>query len=1146
MTNLPVFPLHSPQSNKQTLIWAGLTGCADALALANAIQQENRLFVIVTPDNQTALQLIHELAFFLHNKHPILHFPDWEALPYDVFSPLPEITSERLKTLALLPDVKQGALVVSVNTLMHKLAPREHVLANSFAIKVGDVFNLDLNRLKLESVGYHCVSQVYAHAEFAIRGAIIDIFPMGSNVPFRLELWDDEVDSIRTFNPETQLSLEKIDQIQLFPAQEFPFTDDSIKHFRQAFRDQFPNASAKNTLYVDVSKGISPNGIEYYLPLFVEQTATLFDYLPQTTVLVLSESCDELALAFYSEAEERYEQRKYDIERPLLKPEALFLSAAQLAQTSKQFARIILGGQALPDFASGGCIPPDLTINAKLAEPAAALQQFIKDFQGKILFVAESAGRREALADKLRSYKITAKQVDNWQAFLNSAVSPCLLVAPIDHGLLLDNPAIAIITENQLSGEKVEQRRRRRKSAVRELENIISNLNELGIGSPVVHQEHGVGRYLGLQTLTVGGIASEFLMLEYANHDKLYVPVSSLQVISRYTGMNPEDAPLHKLGNDAWQKIKNKAIARIYDVAAELLEIHAKRAIKQGHAFSIDDDEYQAFADAFPFEETPDQQAAIEDILKDMASPQPMDRVICGDVGFGKTEVSMRAAFIAVQAGKQVAMLVPTTLLAQQHYQNYQDRFADWPVRVEVLSRFVSPKQQKHLAEQLALGQIDIIIGTHALLSKELKYKALGLVIIDEEHRFGVRQKEHFKKLRHELDMLTLTATPIPRTLNMAMAGLRDISIIASPPPNRHVIKTFITEWVDAQIKEACLREIKRGGQVFFLHNDVKSMDKMARELGALIPEARIESAHGQMPERELERIMRDFYHQRFNLLLCSTIIESGIDIPSANTIIINRADKLGLAQLHQLRGRVGRSHHRAYAYFIVPPKSLLSKDAQKRLEAVEASGELGAGFMLSSHDMEIRGAGELLGDEQSGQIQEIGFSLYSELLERAVNALKSGKQPELDAPMDKGVEVELQAAALIPEDYLADIHVRLVLYKRISNTETAADLHELQIEMIDRFGLLPEPVKTLFSITALKQQAEQLGIKKIEANAGGGRIIFTPQPNINAEQLINLIQTQAQTYKFDGADKLRFTQNFTSVEQKVAFIGGLLKILSV
>jgi transcription-repair coupling factor (superfamily II helicase) len=1111
---------------------------ATSFALAKAIEQQKRLFVIVTPDNHTATQLIQELAFFLQEKYPVLHFPDWETLPYDVFSPLPEITSERLKTLVLLPEVKHGALVVSVNTLMHKLAPREHVLARSFAIKVGDKFDIDLQRLKLESVGYQCVSQVYSHAEFAIRGAIIDIFPMGSQMPFRLELWDDEVDSIRTFDAESQLSLEKIDQIQLFPAHEFPFTDESIKYFRQAFRDYFPNTTSKNTLYADISKGITPNGIEYYLPLFVEQTATLFDYIPSSSLLVLPEAFSDYSQTFYNEAEQRYEQRKYDIERPLLKPELLFLSAAELTTTTDSFARIIFGDLALPDAASGACTP-DLTINPKLPDPASVLRQFIKTFQGKILFVAESAGRREALADKLRSHQITAKTVANWHNFLKETASPCLVVAPIEHGLLQDN--LVIITEAQLTGEKIEQRRRRKKSAARELENIINNLNELSIGSPVVHQEHGVGRYLGLQTLTVGGITSEFLMLEYANNDKLYVPVSMLQVISRYTGMNPEDAPLHKLGGDAWQKIKNKAIARIHDVAAELLEIHAKRAIKQGHSFVIDAEDYQAFADAFPFQETPDQQSAIEAILHDMASPQPMDRVICGDVGFGKTEVAMRAAFIAAMAGKQVAVLVPTTLLAQQHYQNFQDRFADWAVKVEVLSRFVSPKQQKQLTEQLEQGTIDIIIGTHALLSKELKYKALGLVIIDEEHRFGVRQKEHFKKLRHELDMLTLTATPIPRTLNMAMAGLRDISIIASPPPNRHTIKTFICEWVDAQIQEACLREIKRGGQVYFLHNDVKSMDKMARELGALIPEARIQAAHGQMPERELENIMRDFYHQRFNLLLCSTIIESGIDIPSANTIIINRADKLGLAQLHQLRGRVGRSHHRAYAYLIVPPKSLMSKDAQKRLEAVETSGELGAGFMLSSHDMEIRGAGELLGDEQSGQIQEIGFTLYSDLLERAVNALKSGKQPELNAPMNKGVEVELQAAALIPEDYLPDVHLRLVLYKRIANTETAADLRELQIEMIDRFGLLPEPVKTLFSVTELKQQAEQLGIKKIEANATGGRLIFTAEPNINTEQLINLIQTQAAVYRLDGMDKLRFTKNFSEVEQKVAFIAALL-----
>ncbi|MFZ2169320.1 MAG: transcription-repair coupling factor, partial [Methylococcaceae bacterium] len=899
MANTLIFSPTVPQAKDQAVIWTGLTGCGDSLALASAIKNENRLFVIVTPDNQTALRLEHELAFFLHGEHPILQFPDWETLPYDVFSPLPEIISERLKTLALLPQVKRGALVVPVTTLMHRLAPREHVLANSFAIKIGDDFNLELNRLKLESVGYQCVSQVYQHAEFAVRGAIVDLFPMGSKVPFRIELFDEEIESIRTFDPETQRSLEKIDQIQLYPAREFPFTDEAIKHFRQAFRNCFPDTSPKNNLYVDVSKGIAPSGIEYYLPLFVERTATLFDYLPPTAVLVAPDTFNATAQAFYAEAGERFEQRKYDIERPILKPEHLFLSADELTQKTTAFAHITLANKATVESIAFACRPlPHVALDAKLNEPAQALQQFIRSFAGKILFVAESAGRREGLIDKLRSYKITVKAVESWQAFLKSEVSPCILVAPMEYGLWLDNPALAIITESLLSGEKVLQRRRRRQSAARELENIVNNLNELTIGSPVVHQEHGVGRYLGLQTLQVGGTPAEFLTLEYAQNDKLYVPVSSLHLIGRYTGVSPENAPLHKLGGDQWSKLKQKAIARIRDVAAELLEIHAKRAVKQGHAFVIEEADYQAFADAFPFEETPDQQTAIETILEDMASPHPMDRVICGDVGFGKTEVSMRAAFIAVQNGKQVAVLVPTTLLAQQHYQNFQDRFADWPIRVEVMSRFVTPKLQKEISGQLAQGKVDIVIGTHTLLSKEFKFKALGLVVIDEEHRFGVRQKEHFKKLRSELDFLTLTATPIPRTLNMAMSGLRDISIIASPPPNRHAIKTFISEWVDAQIREACLREIKRGGQVFFLHNEVKSMDKMARELAALIPEARIEIAHGQMPERELERIMLDFYHQRFNLLLCSTIIESGIDIPSANTIIIDRADKLGLAQL--------------------------------------------------------------------------------------------------------------------------------------------------------------------------------------------------------------------------------------------------------
>ena len=1151
-SNNVFFPV-VPQKNDPVQHWTGLVGCADALAIASAIQNTERLFVIVTEDSQSALRLEHELAFFLPSEYPILHFPDWETLPYDVYSPLPEIISDRLKALAVLPQVKRGALVVSVATLLHRLAPREHVLANSFVLATGDQFNLELNRIKLESVGYECVSQVYQHAEFAVRGSIIDLFPMGSKVPFRIELFDDEIESIRTFDPETQRTLEKIDQIQLYPAREYPFTDADIKHFRQAFRAQFPQTSLKNRLYVDVSNAIAPGGIEYYLPLFVEKTATLFDYLPDTTVFVLPEHFTSIAEAFNNDTQERYEQRKYDTERPLLAPEQLFLSPAELQKKSLKFARVVIDHDvAATELAtiakkrpSSASTLPDLSINAKLKHPAQGLQDFIAQHSGKILFVAETAGRREGLIEKLNQHHIHVKSVSDWQAFLNTDAASCIVVAPMDHGLMLHDPALTIITETQLTGEKVQQRRRRRKAGVRELENMVNNLNELTVGSPVVHQEHGVGRYMGLQILQFGGIEAEFLALEYANNDKLYVPVASLHLIGRYTGMSPENAPLHKLGGDQWSKTKKKAIERIHDVAAELLEIHAKRAAKTGYAFQFDQTEYLSFAEAFPFEETPDQQTAIDTILEDMQRAQPMDRVICGDVGFGKTEVSMRAAFIAVQSGKQVAVLVPTTLLAQQHYQNFRDRFADWPVRIEVMSRFVTPKQQKAINDDLAQGKVDIVIGTHALLSKEIQYKTLGLVVIDEEHRFGVRQKEHFKKIRHELDMLTLTATPIPRTLNMAMAGLRDISIIASPPPNRHAIKTFVSEWVDAQIQEACQREIKRGGQVFFLHNDVKTMPKMALELAKLLPDARIESAHGQMPERELEQIMLDFYHQRFNVLLSTTIIESGIDIPSANTIIINRADKLGLAQLHQLRGRVGRSHHRAYAYLIVPPKKLMSKDAIKRLDALEASGDLGAGFMLSSHDMEIRGAGELLGDDQSGQIQEIGFTLYTELLQRAVNALKSGKQPALDAPMESQAEVDLQAAALIPEDYLPDIHARLVLYKRIANTDNTDELRELQVEMIDRFGLFPEPVKTLFAVTELKQKAIKLGIKKIDANATGGRLIFSSEPLINTMALITLIQTEAQCYKFDGSDKLKFIKPFTTTQEKIAFIAALLNTLS-
>lgn len=1141
-----------PTEIAPSMIWQNLNGCGDSLALAQAAKQDKRLYLIVTEDTHSALRLEHEIEFFLDGSTSVLHFPDWETLPYDVFSPLPEIVSERLKTFAQLARIEHGILITPVATLMQRLAPRSHILANTFALKVGSRLNLEETRQRLESVGYECVSQVLQHGEFAVRGSIIDLFPMGSTVPFRIELFDDEVESIRTFDTETQRSLEKVGEISLFPAREFPFDEEAIKRFRRAFRTHFPDTSINNPLFQDVSKSIAPGGIEYYLPLFVDETETLFDYLPKKTTIVLHHATDAAAEAFFQEAAKRHAHRSGHIDRPPLSPELLYLTPGDLSERLSAHPRIYVtssSARAAEKFESidFGCRPlPGLAIDPKLKQPAAVLASFLAENEGKVLFVAETAGHREALLDTLAKHSIRPQVVESWQGFLAAENSPCLVVAPMDHGLWLADPPLAIITETQLSGEKVQQRRRRRSGTERNLEQIFRNLEELDVGSPVVHQDHGVGRYLGLAKLTVGGIETEFLALEYANNDKLYVPVSSLHLISRYSGAGPETAPLHKLGGEQWHKARRKALERVRDIAAELLNIYAKRAARQGHSYKTVSEEYGAFAAGFPFEETPDQETAIVDVIKDMASTRPMDRVICGDVGFGKTEVAMRAAFIAAQNGKQVAVLVPTTLLAQQHFQNFRDRFADWPIRIEVVSRFVSKKQQEQLLEDLSKGAVDVLIGTHKILQKDVRFKNLGLVIVDEEHRFGVAQKEHFKKLRSELDFLTLTATPIPRTLNMAMSGLRDISIIATPPPNRHAIKTFVSEWDDALIQEAILREIKRGGQVYFLHNKIETMEKTARDLEKLVPAARIRIAHGQMAERELERIMLDFYHQRFNVLLCTTIIESGIDVPTANTIIIHRADLLGLAQLHQIRGRVGRSHHRAYAYLVVPPKSVMTADAVKRLEAIEATGELGAGFMLSSHDLEIRGAGELLGGEQSGQIQEIGLSLYTELLERAVAALKSGKSLSLDIlPHEAGPEIDLQCPALIPDTYLPDVHTRLVLYKRIANAKSEEDLRKLQVEMIDRFGLLPPPTKNLFAITELKLKAEALGVHKIEAGSGGGRLIFNANPAIDPAKVIRLIQAQPQTYKLDGPDKLKFFARFDTPESKVAFIDSLLQQLA-
>ncbi len=1147
----PLQPILPKQPGEQ-IAWLNLSGCADSLALASALEQGQSFLVVVTADTQTALRLQHEIEFFVGKKVPVQFFPDWETLPYDVFSPLPEIISQRLEILAQLPQVTQGILILTVSTLMQRLTPRAHILGQSLSIHPGNNLNIDTFREQLEQVGYQNVSQVIQHADFAVRGSIIDIFPIGSKVPYRIELFDDEVESIRTFDTDTQRSIEKVDEIEVFPTHEFPFDDKSIKSFRQAYRSAFPEQGQNSLIYQEVSKGNTPGGLEYYIPLFVDHCETLFDYFPADTTLVISNHLADATTRFWQEVNTRYEQRGFDLDRPPLPPTMLFVEPQQVSSQIDAFKRIEIHAVDSTNTATTSqvidydCQPlPDLSLDNESDQPAQNLSTFLNQPLDKTLFVAETAGHREALHELLGRHEIHPETITAWQQFMDGKFSLAITIAPMDHGLWSQNPALAIITETQLSGRKAAQRRRRRKDTGQALHNLIHNLNELEIGSPVVHQDQGIGRYQGLQKLTVGDIETEFLMLVYAKGDKLYVPVSSLQLISRYTGTDPDLAPLHKLGGEQWSKARAKAIKRVRDVAAELLDIHARRAARKGLGFKIDQAEYLKFSAAFPFEETPDQETAIIQVLEDMATEKPMDRIICGDVGFGKTEVAMRAAFIASNNARQVLILAPTTLLAHQHVQNFQDRFADWPMQIDVLSRFITKKQQTDTIARLAQGKIDIIIGTHRLLSADIAFKDLGLVIIDEEHRFGVRQKESLKKLRSNVDFLTLTATPIPRTLNMAMSGLRDISIIASPPPNRHKIQTFINEWNDQIIQEACLREIRRGGQIYFVHNNIKTMERTASDLQKLVPEASIRIAHGQMTEHELEPIMLDFYHQRFNLLICTTIIESGIDVPSANTMIINRADKFGLAQLHQLRGRVGRSHHRAYAYLVIPPKKLITKDAIKRLDAIEASGELGAGFMLSSHDMEIRGAGELLGDEQSGQIHEIGFSLYSELLERAVSALRSGKDINLESPLESGPEVDLHCSALIPDDYLGDVQARLVLYKRISNADSEDELRELQIEMIDRFGLLPESTKILFRISELKLLATQLGIQKIDASTQGGRILLGAEPKINFDMLIHLIQTMPEQFKLDGQDKLRFYQEFASNDDKIQYIEDLLEQLS-
>lgn len=1128
--------------------WGNLIGSSLSLAIAEAAVTDKNFTLVLTADNQTADRLTQELKFFTPNL-PIFNFPDWETLPYDIFSPHQDIISQRITTLYQLPSVEQGILVVSLATALQRIAPVSFILGSGLVVKVGDKVNVEEMRHRLENAGYRCVETVYEHGEFAVRGALFDLYPMGSELPYRIDLFDDEIETLRTFDPETQRSIEKVETINLLPAHEFPLHKEAVAEFRKRFREHFDVDFRRCPIYQDLSTGITPAGIEYYLPLFFEQTATLFDYLPATTQVFSLPTIEEACEHFWKDVKNRYEDRRYDVERPILTPQELFLSIDDCFATLKKWPRVILhkdqlSGADKQNFPLAAL--PDVAIESRATEPLAKLRQFIEHFTGRILFAAETAGRREVLLELLARLKIKPNLVMGWQEFIEGDDKIAITIANLDDGLLLTEPKLALIAESPLFGQRVMQRRRRERRGEVTNDNIVKNLTELREGAPVVHLDHGVGRYHGLVTLEVDSQVQEFLMLEYAGDAKLYVPVANLHLIARYTGAEDELAPLHRLGSEQWQKARRKAAEQVRDVAAELLDIYARRAARKGFAFGMPEVDYEAFVAGFPFEETVDQQTAIDAVMSDMTAGKPMDRLICGDVGFGKTEVAIRAAFIAVQSGKQVAVLVPTTLLAQQHYNSFRDRFADWPVKVEVMSRFKSAKEITQATEDLAEGKIDIVIGTHKLLQDDIKFKNLGLVVIDEEHRFGVRQKEKLKALRSEVDVLTMTATPIPRTLNMAMSGMRDLSIIATPPARRLSVRTFVIEQQNAIIKEALLRELLRGGQVYYLHNDVKTIEKCAADLAALVPEARIAIGHGQMRERELEQVMSDFYHKRFNVLVASTIIETGIDVPTANTIIIERADKFGLAQLHQLRGRVGRSHHQAYAYLLTPPKKAMTDDAQKRLEAIANAQDLGAGFILATHDMEIRGAGELLGDGQSGQIQAIGFSLYMDMLERAVKAIQKGEQPSLEQPLGAGIDINLRLPALIPEDYLPDVHNRLILYKRIASAANEEELKELQVEMIDRFGLLPEPVKHLIRQTHLKIIAEQLGISKIDAGPQGGKVEFSPHTQVDPLVLIKLIQSQPNKYKLEsGGTVFKFQIPMEKAEERFVTLETFLEKLT-
>ncbi|MEQ1598053.1 MAG: transcription-repair coupling factor [Methylotenera sp.] len=1115
----------------------------DSLSLATlscglftTVETKAAPLVVITSNAFEAQRLLEEVPYFAPDLRVNL-LPDWETLPYDVFSPHPDLISERLATLYQISQNVCDVVIVPIATALLRLPSVAYLSAHTFMLKKGQKLNLDALRNQCAQAGYHHVSQVISPGEFSVRGGLVDLFPMGSVLPYRIDLFGDEIETIRTFDIDTQRSLYPVPEIRLLPAREFPLDEAGIAKFRSNFREQFEGDPQRATIYKNVSKGVASGGIEWYLPLFFDATASFLDYLPQNANICLHGNVDKAAQQFWAEANSRYRLLAHDAERPILKPEILLIKTEDFFAQTHEFANLIFTKEAENSL-------PDLSIERRETLPLHRLQAFIHEVSGsaskkRILITAESLGRRETMSQLFTEHGLKMPTCETWAEFQSSTEKIMLGVSSLHSGFA--DEEIVLITESELYSGTVRQQRRREKEKARNTEGMLKDLSELHFSDPVVHEQHGVGRYKGLVNLDFGEGETEFLLLEYFGDDKLYVPVSQLFLISRYSGGPPESAPLHRLGSGQWEKAKKKALKQIRDTAAELLNLYAQRAARRGHAFTLSLQDYDTFCDGFPFEETPDQLEAIENVIKDMQSGRPMDRLVCGDVGFGKTEVALRAAFVAVMGGRQVAVLVPTTLLAEQHYQNFCDRFAEWPIKIAEISRFRTAKEITEALRGLAAGEIDIIIGTHRLIQKDVKFKNLGLVILDEEHRFGVRQKEQLKAMRAEVDVLTLTATPIPRTLSMAMEGLREFSVISTPPQKRLSIKTFATYYGEGIIREAMMREFKRGGQVYFLHNEVDTIFVQREKLEKIVPDARIGIAHGQLRERELESVMRDFHQQRFNVLLCTTIIETGIDIPTANTIIMNRADMFGLAQLHQLRGRVGRSHHQAYAYLLTDEHRKITPQAQKRLDAIQLMEDLGAGFHLAMHDLEIRGAGELLGDSQSGEMQAIGFQLYSDMLNHAVKQLKAGKEPDLDAPLGVTTEINLHVPALLPNNYCPDVHERLVLYKRLANANNDDELDTLQEELIDRFGLLPEQGEALLACHRLRIAAKPLGIIKIDASDSSIQLQFNIKADLDPMKLVSLLQRDRRC-RMNGPDKLRVTAQFGNLAHRVDFVKTLLK----